>query len=294
MIIARISKLANKWKSHRSHKLSCLFPVPDVKFAPPTLGQISSTSLTMSCWVNPDSSQIGSYNGVVSNQQSDSSGFLFQISGNKPWVTVSNGSGYYDLVHTNAFGSGWTHIVQVIKPGLMELYIDGIKTDSTTLAAYGLHAASALYIGARRFGTSTYEYYSGSIDDVGIWSRALTAQEIRYLYLSSCCNDTIQQQPQSNTFYTVPGDAYFSVTHSDTAAIFQWQQNNGTGWSNLSDLGIYSGTTTDSVILTGVTPSLNNYGFRCIVNARNMDTTDVATLTVSSQNLPCYVSSNFQ
>ena len=100
------------------------------------------------------------------------------------------------------------------------------------------------------------------------------------VYSIPICQDTIRQQPQSNTFSTVPGDAYFAVTHSDTAATFQWQLNTGTGWSNLSDLGIYSGTTTDSVILTGITLSLNNYGFRCLVNSCNMDTTDLATLTV--------------
>ena len=94
------------------------------------------------------------------------------------------------------------------------------------------------------------------------------------------CQDTIQQQPQSNTFYTVPGDAYFTVTHSDAAATFQWQQNTGTGWSNLSNLGVYSGTTTDSVVLTGITAALNNSSFRCLVNSCNMDTTDLATLTV--------------
>ena len=49
------------------------------------------------------------------------------------------------------------------------------------------------------------------------------------------CQDSIQQQPQSNTFYTIPGSAYFSTTHSDTAATYQWQENNGTGWV---DLGI--------------------------------------------------------
>ena len=99
-------------------------------------------------------------------------------------------------------------------------------------------------------------------------------------YSIPICQDTIRQQPQSNTFYTIPGDAYFAVTHSDTAATFQWQLNTGTGWSNLSDLGIYSGTTTDSVILTGITLSLNNYGFRCLINSHYMDTTDLATLTV--------------
>jgi len=96
----------------------------------------------------------------------------------------------------------------------------------------------------------------------------------------SICFDTIQQQPQSNTFYTVPGDAYFTVIHSDTTANYQWQEDTGTGWSDLSDQGIYSGTATDSLILTGITASLNGYEYRCLVDACSMDTTDLATLTV--------------
>ena len=108
-----------------------------------------------------------------------------------------------------------------------------------------------------------------------------TAPYAGHVRVYSFCLDTIQQQPQSNTFYTIPGEAYFSVNHSDTSATYQWQQNNGTGWSNLSEFGIYSGTTTDSVALSGITSLLNNSGFRClIVSCNNIDTTDIAILTV--------------
>ena len=104
--------------------------------------------------------------------------------------------------------------------------------------------------------------------------------EAGHVRVYSICFDTIQQQPQSNTFYTVPGDAYFTVIHSDTTATYQWQENTGSGWSNLSDQGVYSGTATDSLILTGITASLNGYEYRCLVDACSMDTTNLATLTV--------------
>jgi hypothetical protein len=95
-----------------------------------------------------------------------------------------------------------------------------------------------------------------------------------------CCSDSILIQAQSGIFTTVPGIAHFTSAHSDTSATYQWQQNNGTGWTNLNDIGIYSGTTTDSLVLTGITTSLNGYGYRCIIDACTMDTTDVAFLTV--------------
>lgn len=94
------------------------------------------------------------------------------------------------------------------------------------------------------------------------------------------CTDSIQNQPQSNTFFTSGGTAFFGISHTDTAATFQWQVNNGTGWSNLTNFGAYSGSNTDSLVITGISSSMNNYGFRCLIDACNMDTTDVAILTV--------------
>lgn len=118
----------------------------------------------------------------------------------------------------------------------------------------------------------------GKIDDIGIWNRTLDSLEIFNLF--NTCSDSLTNQPQSNTFQTVPGAANFTTAHSDTTATYQWQLNNGTGWTNLSDFGIYSGTTSDSLILTGITTSLNNNSYRCIIDACTMDTTDVAILTV--------------
>tara|TARA_Y100000385_G_scaffold288935_1_gene356914 strand:- start:407 stop:1648 length:1242 start_codon:yes stop_codon:yes gene_type:complete len=90
----------------------------------------------------------------------------------------------------------------------------------------------------------------------------------------------IIQQPVSDTFSTVPGDAYFSITYSDSVTTYLWQQNDNNGWLNLSDTGIYSGTMTDSLVLTGITSSLNGFEYRCIINGCEIDTSDIAILTV--------------
>ena len=129
-------------------------------------------------------------------------------------------------------------------------------------------------------GTSVSLSSDGSKVAIGAVLNDGTGQSAGHVRVYSICFDTIQQQPQSNTFYTVPGDAYFTVIHSDTTATYQWQENTGTGWSNLSDQGVYSGTATDSLILTGITASLNGYEYRCLVDACSMDTTNLATLTV--------------
>ena len=47
-----------------------------------------------------------------------------------------------------------------------------------------------------------------------------------------------------------------SFYFTGTAEAYTWYENDGSGWNLISDGGIYSGATTDSLVLTGVTPSM--------------------------------------
>jgi hypothetical protein len=162
------------------------------------------------------------------------------------------------------------------------MYINGVLDNSMSSSATLSNMSSPSYfaIGALS-GIGSSGSYS-SIDNVAFWSSSLSSSEVSQLYQSQliCCSDSIISQPSSTSFTTVPGTANFTVSHSDSSATYQWQQNIGTGWSNLSDLGIYSGTTTDSLGLNPISTALNGYGYRCLVNSCNMDTTNIAVLTV--------------
>ena len=92
----------------------------------------------------------------------------------------------------------------------------------------------------------------------------------------------IMIQPQNFIAYSGTGWANFNCKSTDTSATYQWQQNIGSGWSNLSNFGSYSGSTSDSLVITGVTATMNNYGYRCIVTGCTTDTSDVAVLTVAN------------
>ncbi|MCW3102635.1 MAG: hypothetical protein JWO09_1075 [Bacteroidetes bacterium] len=61
--------------------------------------------------------------------------------------------------------------------------------------------------------------------------------------------------------------ATFSVAATGTSLTYQWQQNNGGGFVNLANGGIYSGVTTATLTLTNATTPLNTYQYRCIVSA---------------------------
>ena len=109
-----------------------------------------------------------------------------------------------------------------------------------------------------------------------------TVKSCRRESTPTSCPDSLTTQPQNFTAYSSVGWANFRCKSSDTAATYQWQQSNGAGWLDLTNLGYYSGATSDSLVITGVTASMNNYGYRCIVTGCSSDTSDVAALTVAN------------
>jgi hypothetical protein len=92
---------------------------------------------------------------------------------------------------------------------------------------------------------------------------------------------TISSHPSSATICTGSNQS-FSVTASGTGITYQWQLNTGSGFTNLSDGGVYSGTGTATLNITGATTALTGYQYRCVVSGTCTPpaTSNTATLTV--------------
>jgi hypothetical protein len=98
---------------------------------------------------------------------------------------------------------------------------------------------------------------------------------------STIVNDLrISQQPSDFTAYTTTGWANFICKSASPLVTYQWQQNNGLGWTNIQNFGIYGGATSDSLVINGVSPTMNNYGYRCIISNCTKDTSSIALLSV--------------
>ncbi len=98
----------------------------------------------------------------------------------------------------------------------------------------------------------------------------------------NCCTpNPITSQP-TNQSTTIGNNATISFTDNLTGATYQWQIDAGTGYSDLSNAGQFSGTDTQTLTISSTTMSNNNTLYRCIVTESSncMDTTDVSTLTV--------------
>ncbi|WP_396190084.1 beta strand repeat-containing protein, partial [Flavobacterium sp.] len=74
--------------------------------------------------------------------------------------------------------------------------------------------------------------------------------------------------------------ASFSVTTTGEATGYQWQVNEGSGWSNITNGGIYADATSATLSLSGLALANNGWQFRCVVNEAVVS--NPATLTINT------------
>jgi hypothetical protein len=107
-------------------------------------------------------------------------GFTTQVGG-------SDFNVYYNnlLITTNDqdyTDNTWHHIVVTVdRSGNMELFTDGISRGTVDISAASVPTISGFQAG--RFESGTI-YYTGLVDEIGVWSRVLTSTEISDLYNS--------------------------------------------------------------------------------------------------------------
>lgn len=100
------------------------------------------------------------------------------------------------------------------------------------------------------------------------------------IYGSNTCtfsvNDPVSQTICADTNTT------FTVSTAQANPTYQWQINNGTGWSDLSNGGLYSGVTTATLSISGATFAMNGYKYRAKITSGCSKNGNFAVLTVNA------------
>jgi hypothetical protein len=98
-----------------------------------------------------------------------------------------------------------------------------------------------------------------------------------------CTSPVITSQP-ANAVVCLGGNTTFDVVASGPSLTYQWQEDQGAGFVNLSNVAPYSGVTTSTLTITGVTIALSDYLYRCIVSngCAPDDTSNAAILKINT------------
>lgn len=173
---------------------------------------ISMTNTSFSCWVNftATSGTIMDNGGATSTGR----GLILETgSGYIVWQQANGTSGQSTAITSasNSYNDGnWHHVVGTIDSNrVMKLYIDGNVESSTPTA--NSSASSPLYtleIGRRASLNS--QYFNGSIDQVRIYDKSLSSDEVSILYnetTSTASNTNVLGEGSGLALYTLDYDA---------------------------------------------------------------------------------------
>jgi hypothetical protein len=139
-------------------------------------------------WINTVS-QLTTTSRIL--QQRDSTGFNgeymmdLKSDGKIRFFTYSNGNYKWDVTSNSTVNNGsWHHFAFVQKDNGGQMYLKGSLEDTDNSSGkVNLLSTIKTYVGAdRRDWNTSPKYFSGKVDDLRIYSRALSASEIQTLY----------------------------------------------------------------------------------------------------------------
>jgi hypothetical protein len=122
-------------------------------------------------------------NGIISKRNGNGvSNFDYTIrqAANDLQIQLGDGSAIQNWVSTSNFlHTDWQHIIVTFDGSNIILYSDGLEIQSAIQTVIPSGILKPLYVGSN-YGTG--EFFNGSIDNVRIYNRALSAEEVRYHY----------------------------------------------------------------------------------------------------------------
>lgn len=139
--------------------------------------------MTISAWVKPGTSQTtyadiwgnhANYDGIVMQQNANN---LNQYS----W-TYGNGSSWVGTGYFNLTANQWQHVVAIKDSQNCYVYINGVEQVSARISCLSNIVPSTGPNFRIAQGYSSGRYFNGSISDVRVYNRALSAAEVGILY----------------------------------------------------------------------------------------------------------------
>jgi hypothetical protein len=238
--------------------------------------QINFNEITVAFWLK--NNNISSIQRLVTHQWPSGS-FSTHIEnypgGNTPYYlggVIMNPSNqqYVTSDPSPLYQNTWAHFILTNNNNFQKLYINGILVD-ITISSILKQTTGTLY-----FGGDVLKYF-GSLDDIGIWNRALTECEIQDLYnaqLGSFSNTAVTVNP---TNAVIGSNAILTVNSS--VSNIQWQSNpSNVGWVNLANNTQYNGVTNDTLVVSNLQLSNHNQPFRVLACG---DTSNIATIQIA-------------
>ena len=153
-----------------------------VVIAAPTATLQLATQMTMCAWVNVTGEFAGSHSTILCKYSASTAQvayiFSLQNSSGRPYANLGDANTYSA---TNSVGpnSGWTHLAFTHNGTVGTWYINGQVGSQTNKGPVHRWGDGSLYMGRYCDLQDYFNRFPGQLDDVSLWSRALSQSEIQ-------------------------------------------------------------------------------------------------------------------
>jgi parallel beta-helix repeat protein len=137
-------------------------------------------NITLEMWVKLR--ELDRSSDLISKHQLVQSGYSLRVGNdNKFYFMLSNGTWDYDIeTNSVATANKWYHVVGVWNSTYLMIYLNGVLEGTQSFTGPLSPYNGNLMLG--RYSDASVYYFNGIIDEVRIWSKALSAQEINSSY----------------------------------------------------------------------------------------------------------------
>ena len=138
----------------------------------PSIPALTGENVTVSSWIywneGTDSSD------TIISQSNDTLGYCLYVNSTNsiPMFRLDTTS----VVATGSIGEGWHNIIGTHDPTTLRIYIDGVLSNSTSKSGSGSDRFA--FIGFDNISS----YFNGTLDEIAVWNRTLTGDEIFHIY----------------------------------------------------------------------------------------------------------------
>jgi hypothetical protein len=234
-------------------------------------------AITMAAWVYPNN--FNNYQCIIcSDSTSYSRNYAMMLTNGNPnsvfvsfQNSASNGINNAVGISTAVTANAWNHIVVTSVGTSLTVYLNGFPVGTWNNPGFaGISAGSTLHIGSEGGGNN----FNGSLDEVGVWNRALSATEVQQLYQRGASRVKLQVQScaqpdcSDGTWQGPDGTSTSYYSEFDNTSTYNRTTNNPSGTVNA---GLPSMTFAN---FATPTPSPNRYfQYRAIFESDASDTT---------------------
>ncbi|HWF18368.1 MAG TPA: immunoglobulin domain-containing protein, partial [Verrucomicrobiae bacterium] len=225
-----------------------------------------SAPRALSLWAQSDATNTAGANPAWWGSQQSLQGFGIEAYGT-PYLWAGQLDGGVDVVYSDAVvDTNWHQLVLTYDGATLAIAVDGVQQNNLGVTANT--SISGLYIGS---GLAA-NYFPGAVDEVRIYNRALSTNDVAQLYQLESGLPLIQQQPQSLSL-VVGQTANFNVQVASIGSLsYQWYYSNAP-LANATN-----------ALLTIPSVQMTNAGayFVVVSNTLGSATSGVANLTVGT------------